>query len=39
MKNPNDEKKARTSMSSTFGSVMKPESRDFTLTLEQMLKL
>ena len=38
MKNPAEEKKARSSMSSTFGSVMNPDMRDLKGSLEQILK-
>lgn len=38
MKNPAEEKKARSSMSSTFGSVMNPDMRDFKVSLDQVLK-
>ncbi len=39
MKNPAEEAKARTSMSSTFGSVMNPDGgRDFKLSLDQVIK-
>ena len=38
MKNPAEEKKARSSMSSTFGSVMNPDTRDLKDSLEQVLK-
>ena len=34
MKNAAEEKKARSSMSSTFGSVMNPDLKDFRLTLD-----
>jgi len=38
MKNPAEEMKARSSMSSTFGSVMNPDMRDFKLSLDQVLQ-
>ena len=38
MKNPAEEAKARTSMSSTFGSVMNPDGREFKLSLDQVIK-
>ena len=38
MKNAAEEAKARTSMSSTFGSVMNPDARDFKLSLDQLMK-
>ena len=38
MKSAAEEKKARSSMSSTFGSVMNPDMRDFKLSLDQALK-
>ena len=38
MKNLAEEKKARTSMSSTFGSVMNPDADNLKLSLEQILK-
>jgi len=34
MKNVPEERKARSSMSSTFGSVMNPDLKDFKLTLD-----
>ena len=38
MKNAAEDKKARSSMSSTFGSVMNPDLKDFKLTLDQVMK-
>lgn len=39
MKSAAEEKKARTSMSSTFGSVMNPDAdRDFKQSLNQLMK-
>ena len=38
MKNAAEDKKARSSMSSTFGSVMNPDLKDFKLTLDQVIK-
>lgn len=38
MKNAAEEKKARSSMSSTFDSVMNPNTKDFKLTLDQVMK-
>ena len=34
MKNPAEEVKARSSMQSTFGSMMNPDVRDFKLSLD-----
>ena len=38
MKNPAEEMKARSSMSSTFGSMMNPDMKDFKLSMDQVLK-
>ena len=38
MKNAAEDKNARSSMSSTFGSVMNPDLKDFKLTLDQVIK-
>ena len=38
MKSAAEEKKARSSMTTTFGSAMKDDTKDFKRTLEQVLK-
>ena len=38
MKSAAEEAKARSSMTSTFGSVMNPDMRDFKLSLDQVMK-